>query len=395
MRIMRDLSILPLHFFNLFFSLLLFCSPVFSHTNNRALAEDGPAAPTQCSTDLNNWHASINLLWINKETSPYILPTTIGPRRKFSNRQPIDTIQRLKDWSYSGYPVVLWFDSTSVDSIDNAKKELQNHLQQAGVTFAEALNPDGSIDFAHLVQGKTTQPSTIFLQDIRALPGVKQYPELFSPEDDIGLFNRIDLIKEALTLDTLKALNDNQASGTGSSVEGQPAQAVVFSDFSIPPLAAEQLFDAQTCANLREFGLVMAKSKKANFENGFQITALAPEALNFGKMCIEQFFLLHAFAKANHKVFTGDAFYGVLSYLVDYLAYLKGDMRLDNQQNESCTAEEHLTNHLQKREQFFRDHDLMDVDIMLQSQPFRRLQASTRSIPPTKEMGAPESQGRH
>ena len=203
----------------------------------------GAAAEKQAKAVDAQHEYTINLMWINQELNRdqyYIHPAVSEDDKKEGKRTSSDRGDLYKNFlTYAlawaklnqGGIVNLWFDSATT-----TKEAVQNTEQ-----VIEIITKDPAV-------------ARIVLRDVRKLPEVVKHPEAFSAQ--IPIFFRADLLR------AIAAYND--------LVSGE-TKCFVYTDLDVEPLSRAQLFDDETCANLKKFATVMAAYGNGGYENGFQV----------------------------------------------------------------------------------------------------------------------------
>lgn len=105
---------------------------------------------------------------------------------------------------------------------------------------------------------KYPDAAAVHFRDIRELPEVQRYPEVFS--EKIPVYFRVDLLRALAGYHTLIS---------------QENQYFVYGDIDMKPLSKDELFDGKTQRKLNKFGIVMTRGGIGGnlqpFENGFQM----------------------------------------------------------------------------------------------------------------------------
>lgn len=192
---------------------------------------------------------SVNLMWINKSLIPeqkYIYPA------KNENELHALFLKHVLKWAAltsEGGRINIWYDG--------------NHTPPHAVDATQALMKKIEIE-----RGKDLAP--IFFRDVRTLPEVIEYAEVFSPL--MPVYFRVDLLR-AITLYHMTT--------TGEST------TCVYGDIDMEAISKKELFDEETVGNLDKFGIVMARGGHLGFENGFQIVSSAnPNLLKAMKLAL-------------------------------------------------------------------------------------------------------------
>jgi len=176
----------------------------------------------------------MNLVWVSKERTNAVLPSTIDHRVR-GDLESIKHLQRQCDTFEQ--KIVLWYDSHLVEQPDEAVKRLQTAM--------------GCANFS--------------IRDIRSLKTVADHPEAFAAEQ--SFYFRIDLLKVLVCLHEL----------------AQGYVAAGFTDFSIEPMAYNDLLDDETVDALKKTGVVLAKNKEGQstpYENSWMMfSAAQPDLL--------------------------------------------------------------------------------------------------------------------
>lgn len=167
----------------------------------------------------------MNLVWVSKERTNAVFPSTIDHRVR-GDLESIKHLQRQCDTSEK--EIVLWYDSHLVEQPDEAVKRLQKAVGRANFS----------------------------IRDIRLLKTVADPPETFAVEQSLCF--RIDLLKVFVCVHAL---------APGYMAAG-------FTDFSIEPMAYNDLLDDETVDALKKTGVVLAKSKQRQrvpYENSWMM----------------------------------------------------------------------------------------------------------------------------
>ncbi len=183
----------------------------------------------------SNIDYSLNLMWINKSKNnqEYLYPAISETDLMTKFVSPI--IEWAKATKKEG-KINLWYDGmfTNSSSVEKTKAIFEREIKN---------QPDAA---------------TIEFRNIRDLPEVSQYPEVFSSATPI--YFRVDLLRALAAYHTLV---------------NKENQHFVYGDLDMKPLSKEELFDAKTQKKLEQFGIVMARGGIGDtlqpFENGFQI----------------------------------------------------------------------------------------------------------------------------
>jgi hypothetical protein len=186
---------------------------------------------------------SINLVWINKDFNKEQLFIHPSKDEQSLDRNFLDIIF---EWALANKDasVNVWFDSIFItdEAVKNTQLLIEKRWNQ-----------------------KTMAP--IFLKDIRSIPKVREYAEVFS--NKVTVFFRADLVRVIIALHAL-------------FYQDKPT-FFVYADLDAKPMTAKELFDAETLQKLKTYGIVLAKGKNpllpsggkpafdVPFENGFQI----------------------------------------------------------------------------------------------------------------------------
>ena len=253
--------------FRLFFIFVLYLSQTsFASYNDptSSLQETG-VAHSEDAEKVTIKPYGINLMWVNKsltEENTYIFP------EKEADGYFLVTQEWAKSNPDSQY-LYLWYDSefVSLNQVGNTKARLENK----GVDTHES---DSLI--------KQHKACKIILQDLRKIPLVGEYQQVFSEKIDI--YFRVDLLRVILADHLIK---DKGERGY-----------IVYSDFNVAWLSYDKLFEDQpykkytgytgyryTMKDLDEIGLVLAVNNRDDFlrlypyENGFYILNAAKKTM--------------------------------------------------------------------------------------------------------------------
>lgn len=234
---------------------------------------------------------SINLMWIDRDCNQN--PSTYAY-----------VLIRVYQWAWihKGVSINLWIDNvmTSIHNIDALR------------------NPVG-----------------FNVIDIRSLPLVKKYAELFTSK--ISVYFRADLLRIAATINYLENRQDDY---------------FVYSDIDVEPMDKDELFDKITLNTLENSGIVLAAYEETVFENSFHIVANKPNVLKAINTFIIELNVARAFNALKGKLIDRDrpdkssmqslSESVFLSYIpmLRYLGILNGDIQITHNNKD---AYNHLT----------------------------------------------------
>lgn len=190
---------------------------------------------------MSNIKYTINLMWINRALNPnqeYIL----------SNINLL--INAVKSWTNHGHQVNIWYDSnmTTPNQIQNTKNIIDNMI------------------------------------DVQNINQVKENLRVFS--DKAPVYFRADLLRTITAVHYLHHTNDDY---------------FVYADLDVESISKNELFDEKTLNHLQTKGIVLAKNKITEFENGFQIIANKPNTLLALQHAIIDLNITRAYNAFNNK----------------------------------------------------------------------------------------------
>lgn len=208
---------------------------------------------------------SLNFMWINKQRKEE--QKTLAPEAINKN-----LVSNLVGWTGvnpDAQSINLWYDSvmTTPEQLENTKKEISSYQLSYG--------------------------PAITLKDIRDLQEVKDNPEVFSTKAPV--FFRVDLLRVIAAYDTLIHTDKKRPT------------AFVYADLDVPPVPQKKLFDIVDMANLRRYGIVMAKGNTKSggyYENSFQMIANKEKALMALQTALIKPCIKYAYKKIAQHVFS-------------------------------------------------------------------------------------------
>jgi len=192
---------------------------------------------------------SINFIWLQKEEQ---LPEQLY---LFTNHEKMGFdkafIEPISQWVKlnPNTTINIWYDeqNTSSESFEKTHNELLKKLENDGII----------------------KNSKIQFRKIEDIHLIENYKYKFSI--DFNVYFRVDLAR-AIILDML--------------IQTKEVEYAVYADLDMKPLSNRDLFDKRTVELLKE-GIVMAKSLKQEYENGFQIiSGMNPKFLDLHKKII-------------------------------------------------------------------------------------------------------------
>jgi len=245
------------------------------HENKAAFTVEADPRNTDCLNNPSDYNQeyTINLLWVNQVKST----TTVFPltRDVFIRRELIthNHLQNLVNWAtlHPKSDIFVWYDNATEQAVQETESLLtENKLNNVTLKNIETLT--------------ALAPSYAFLSDPK-----------------VPVYYKVDLYKLMLTTEML----NNDVNKT-----------LVFSDFDLPALNKENLFDADTISKLTSFNLVFTQDGHLGFENSFHIMRHDRDLISSLNLIVHhateiaKAFLVHP--KANLRLFDPQLIYDFL-----------------------------------------------------------------------------------
>lgn len=232
-------------------------------TTSCQAAEQVPEAASSLRVDdgLQELNYTINLMWINRVFEPdqkYIHPSID------QHELEVNLLNTAFKWATlnPNATVCIWYDSAFI-------------TPQAVQNTQEIINTY-----------KCACPSAcVELKDVRDLPMVQAYPEIFS--DKLPVFFRADLLRLIASVHLLK--------------ESNVCGCFIYADLDIKPISHAELFNSQTIKDLQEFGIIVDEEQYSpyGFENSFHILSNQNALL---MQAIEQMLIELSMIRAKHAL---------------------------------------------------------------------------------------------
>lgn len=205
----------------------------------------------------------VNFIWLNKETQPEM--NYVFPEAYPNCNGSLKILPAIEQWLQTSpnASFILWYDSTTATL--SQFEHTKSLFQQLSAQYHTSL----------------------VLKDIRSIAFVQRNPIAFQRDTRFLQWNAIDLTKLVVLYDGMQHSKDHY---------------FIQTDFDIPAMSQEQLFDLATLNNLELTGFVIGRTERGVPENFFQImNGKSPELRKALKKVINKYSLLAEYYLNNQE----------------------------------------------------------------------------------------------